>query len=94
MQAHRFMLAWLGLMSVVPAQNFYPKKDAAFGQVVVGDGFETVINLTNRGTSEYTGTMILFRLENAAWNPGVNGRTGETGNTGSESVPAPPSPFD
>ena len=76
------MLAWLGLMAVVPAHNFYPKKDTAFGQVVVGDGFETVINLTNRGTSEYTGTMILFRLENAAWNPVVNGRTVRDGEYG------------
>lgn len=74
-----FVPVWLAFMAVVPAQYFYPKKDMAFGQIVVGDGFETVLNLTNRGTSEYVGTLQFFRLDNAPWNLTVNGRTVENG---------------
>ena len=76
MQTKRFVLIWLGFMAAAPAQNFYPKKDAAFGQVVVGGGYETVINLTNRGTQPYVGTLELFRTVNeasVAWNPAING---------------------
>ena len=76
MQTKRFVLVWLAFTAVASAQNFYPKKDAVFGQVVVGDGFETVINLTNRGTNPYVGMLSLFRTVNAAsvpWNPTVNG---------------------
>ena len=76
MQTKRFVLIWLAFTAVASAQNFYPKKDAVFGQVVVGDGFETVINLTNRGTNPYVGMLRLFRTVNAAsvpWNPTVNG---------------------
>ena len=76
MQTKRFVMVWLAFTAAASAQNFYPKKDAVFGQVVVGDGFETVINLTNRGTNPYVGMLSLFRTVNAAsvpWNPTVNG---------------------
>ena len=82
MQKYRFVLVWLGFIAVAAAQNYYPKKDAAFGQVVVGGGYETVINLTNRGTQPYAGTLGLFRTVNeqsAAWNPTVNGATVQNG---------------
>lgn len=76
MQTKRFLLIWLGFVTAVSAQNYYPKKDAAFGQVVVGGGYETVINLTNRGTETYVGTLDLFRTVNnvsVVWNPTING---------------------
>ena len=76
MQTKRFLLIWLGFMAAASAQNYFPKKDAAFGQVVVGGGYETVINLTNRGTGPYVGTLGLFRTVNnasMAWNPTING---------------------
>ena len=76
MQTKRFVLVWLAFTAVVSAQHFYPKKDAAFGQVVTGGGFDTIINLTNRGTHTYLGTLFLFRTEDdesVAWNPMVNG---------------------
>ena len=84
MQTKRFVLVWLAFTAAASAQNFVPKKDAAFGQVVVGGGYETVINLTNRGTHSYFGTLSLFRIVNEAsvpWNPTVNGVAGKTGNT-------------
>ena len=76
MQARRFVLVWLAFTAVASAQNYYPKKDAAFGQVVVGGGYETVINLTNRGSHAYAGTLILFQTvnhESVVWNPTING---------------------
>ena len=76
MQTKRFVLIWLAFTAVASAQNFYPKKDAVFGQVVAGGGFETIINIANRGTHPYVGTLGLFRTENdetVAWNPAVNG---------------------
>lgn len=76
MQTRRFVLVWLAFTAVASAQNFYPKKDAAFGQVVAGGGYETVINLTNRGTHAYVGTLVLFRTvnnESVVWNPTING---------------------
>ena len=82
MQIKRFVLIWLAFTAVASAQNFYPKKDVAFGQVVVGGGYETVINLTNRGTHPYVGTLGLFRTVNeqsVAWNPTVNGAAVQEG---------------
>ena len=76
MQIKRFVLVWLAFTAVASAQNFFPKKDAAFGQVVAGGGYETVINLTNRGTHAYAGTLVLFRTVDEVsvpWNPAVNG---------------------
>ena len=72
MQASRFVLTWLGFMAVALGQYHYAKKDVLFAQVVVGGGFETVINLTNRGTSAYVGALTFFRLDNTVWSPFVN----------------------
>ena len=82
MQTKKFLLIWLGFVTAVSAQNYFPKKDAAFGQVVVGGGYETVINLTNRGTHSYDGMLFLFRTVNEAsvpWNPTLNGVAVENG---------------
>ena len=79
MQKYRFVLVWLSFIAVASAQNYYPRKDVAFGQVVVGGGYETIINLGNRGTQPYAGTLQLFRLDNLAWNPRVNGTALENG---------------
>jgi hypothetical protein len=54
-------------------QTIYPKKDLAFAQVAAGGGYETVINVTNRGPDTYTGTLRLFHLAGQAWSPLVNG---------------------
>lgn len=72
MQASRFVPIWLAFMAVVLGQHHYAKKDVLFAQVVVGGGFETVINLTNRGTSAYVGALTFFRLDNTVWSPYVN----------------------
>ena len=90
MQTKRFVLIWLAFTAIASAQNFYPKKDAAFGQVVAGGGFETIINITNRGTHPYVGTLFLFRTENdetVAWNPMVNGVAVQNGEYGVEIQP-------
>ena len=82
MQKYRIVVVWLSFVAVAPAQNFYPKKDAVFGQVVVGGGYETIINIANRGSREYAGTLYLFRTENGvsvAWNPTLNGAAVENG---------------
>ena len=44
-------------------------------QVAVGGEIKTVINLTNRGTFAYTGTVRFFRGKGNVWNPLVNGNT-------------------
>ena len=90
MQTKRFVLIWLAFTAIASAQNFYPKKDAAFGQVVAGGGYETIINLTNRGTHPYVGTLFLFRTErneNLAWNPMVNSNVVQNGEYGVEIQP-------
>lgn len=61
-------LTWVGL-----AQDYYPRKDAAFGQVAVGEGLETVMNLTNRGIYPYEGIIQFARGQGSPWNPRVNG---------------------
>jgi len=55
------------------AQTIYPKKDLAFAQVAAGGPYETVINVTNRGSNTYTGILNLFHLAGEPWNPLVNG---------------------
>ena len=91
MQTRRFVLIWLGFVTAVSAQNYFPKKDAAFGQVVAGGGYETVINLTNRGTETYVGTLVLFHTANNVsvfWNPTVNGAPVQDGEHEVEVRPA------
>ncbi len=55
------------------AQNLYSKKDLAFAQVAAGGAYETVINVTNRGSQPYNGSLRFFHLAGEAWNPVVNG---------------------
>ncbi len=75
MRVRMSLLVWIHLVVAAFGQNYYPRKDAAFGQVAVGGEIETVINLTNRGTFAYTGTVRFFRGKGNAWNPLVNGNT-------------------
>jgi len=37
-----------------------PAKDLGFAQIAFGGGYETVLNVTNRGTSIYNGTLTLW----------------------------------
>ncbi len=53
-------------------QNLYSKKDLAFAQVAAGGAYETVINVTNRGSKTYTGSLRFFHLAGQTWNPVVN----------------------
>lgn len=59
------------------AQNLYTKKDLAFAQVAAGGGYETWLNITNRGPDTYTGVLNLFQSGQAQaglpWSPLVNG---------------------
>ncbi len=64
---------FLLVSSAALAQDIYPTKDLAFAQVAAGAGYETVLNVTNRGTSPYAGTLSLFRSSGAAWSVLVNG---------------------
>ena len=83
MYRYRIILVWLSFVAVASAQNFYPKKDAVFGQVVVGGGYQTIINIANRGSHQYVGFLNLFRTgeqgESVAWNPTVNGAPVQNG---------------
>jgi len=56
------------------------EKSLAFAQVAVGGSspeiLETILNLTNRGTTTYNGTLNLFTMSNNSpqpWSPIVNG---------------------
>ena len=75
MRVRMSLLVWIHLVVAAFGQDYYPRKDAAFGQVAVGGEIETVINLTNRGTFAYTGTVRFFRGKGNTWNPLVNGNT-------------------
>jgi hypothetical protein len=55
------------------AQNLYPKKDLAFAQVAAGGAYETIINVTNRGSNSYNGSLRFFHLAGQPWSPMVNG---------------------
>ena len=59
------------------AQNLTPGRTIAFAQIVAGGGFDSLINLTNRGTNTYTGTLYLFKSSavNQPWSPTINGTT-------------------
>ena len=66
-----FLLLFTSLGS---AQNIYPKKDLVFTQVVTGEGFDSSIAVTNRGTYTYEGWLLFTTGEDGAeWNPIVNG---------------------
>ncbi len=58
------------------AQNLYPKKDLAFAQVAAGGGYETILNLSNRGSATYSGVLSLYHQTPTGpqpWSPLVNG---------------------
>lgn len=66
----------LGVTSMGFGQNLLQQKDLGFAQVAVGGGYETVITLTNRGTFDYSGDLLLSRGDNGEpWNPTVDGQT-------------------
>ncbi len=97
MRKYGIVLVWLSFVAVASAQNFYPKKDAVFGQVVVGGGYETIINIANRGSHQYLGDLNLFRTENGVRaSPGTHWSTAppwRTVNTRSKSSLEPRSRF-
>jgi hypothetical protein len=76
------LLAWLVSGSVLYAQNFSTQKDLVFGQVAAGGGYETVVTATNRGTTNYVGTLYLFRGKGQPWNPVVDGSPVSNGRLG------------
>jgi len=51
----------------------FPFKNLIFPEVVAGGGLETLVTVSNRGTSTYNGTAYLRKGESAEWNPVVNG---------------------
>ncbi len=55
------------------AQNLYSKKDLAFAQVAAGGAYETVINVTNRGSKDYAGSLRFFHQAGQTWSVLVNG---------------------
>ena len=55
------------------AQNVLPSKDLVFGQVAAGDGYQSVLTLSNRGYGTYNGTMRFFKGQGELWNLSVNG---------------------
>jgi hypothetical protein len=62
------------------AQNLIPYRSIAFAQIVAGPvpgggTFDSLINLTNRGTNTYNGTLYLFKSSatNQPWSPTING---------------------
>ena len=61
------------LTATVSAQNIYPKKDLIFTQVVAGNGFDSSIAVTNRGTYTYEGRIeFTTGADGTLWNPIVN----------------------
>ncbi len=64
----------LSLTNPLPGQNFYPKKDLVFTQVIAANGFDTIIAVTNRGYQDYHGDLYFYSGQNGAvWNPVVDG---------------------
>jgi len=61
------------LSATLIAQNINPRKDLGFAQIAAGSGYETVLNITNRGTANYGGTLYLYRAPGVRWSPLVNG---------------------
>jgi hypothetical protein len=63
----------LALTATVSAQNIYPKKDLIFTQVIAGQGFDSSIAVTNRGTYTYEGRIeFTTGADGVLWNPIVN----------------------
>ena len=64
------MLTWPVVGS---AQNLALHRSIAFAQIAAGGGYESLINLTNRGTATYNGTLNMFQGTGQPWSPVVNG---------------------
>ena len=67
------LIGLLVVEGVVGQDTLVRSKDLAFAQVAVGGGLETVINITNRGESTYSGNLYFRHGNNLDWNPTVNG---------------------
>ncbi|MBZ5552805.1 MAG: hypothetical protein LAO21_08810 [Acidobacteriia bacterium] len=67
------LLGLLVISSSLFGQTFWTHKDLVFGQVAAGGGYETVLNVTNRGSVTYPGVMWLLTGNGVAWTPFVNG---------------------
>lgn len=55
-------LSLILILLTAPATAFaqlIPRKELGFAQIAFGGGYETVLNLSNRGTSAYNGTLTL-----------------------------------
>jgi hypothetical protein len=59
MKCTRLLLIFMSLSATAFAQ-LVPGKDLGFAQIAFGGGYETVLNVTNRGTSIYNGTLALW----------------------------------
>jgi hypothetical protein len=59
------------------AQEISVGKSLVFPQVAAGGGWETILNLTNRGTTTYAGSLNLFNTaadgSPQTWSPVING---------------------
>jgi hypothetical protein len=68
-----FILAGCTVCGPAFGQELVRQKDLAFAQVAAGGGYETVLNLANRGLGAYSGTLYFYTGVNQEWNPSVNG---------------------
>jgi hypothetical protein len=59
MKCTRLLLIFMSLSATAFAQ-LVPGKDLGFAQIAFGGGYETVLNVSNRGTSIYNGTLALW----------------------------------
>jgi len=78
MRARAFVIIFVLICGTCFAQNFNPKKDLAFGQIAAGGGYESVITVTNRGTTAYSGILELYRKDEIGngqpwWDVFING---------------------
>jgi hypothetical protein len=55
----KLLLILLSIPTTAWAQ-LVPGKELGFAQIAIGGGYETVLNLTNRGTATYNGTLTLW----------------------------------
>ncbi len=72
------LLLWLLLVSAGGFAQFPTvAREIAFAQIAAGGGLETVVNVTNRGTTTYQGLLSLFRSSEQTagqpWSPAISG---------------------
>jgi len=71
----------MALLLAVSATAFAQQeidKLLAFAQIAAGPGLNSVLNITNRGTTTYTGSLNFFAMSGntpVSWDPMVNGNT-------------------